>query len=95
MQEIRGLDRKNLLEWLKESMLLDSEDEEKFSNAKINGKVFLNHASDWKFFKEECNLPPGPSDRLAKLAREVIEKETIGTKNKPYLSHHARHADTS
>jgi hypothetical protein len=88
MQEIRGLDRKKLLEWIKESILLDSEDEEKFSNAKINGKVFLNHPGDIEFFKS-ANLPIGVSDELAELASEAIGKVTIGAKSKSYLSRHA------
>ena len=86
-----------LLTWIKQvkPTLLSGEDLENLKKEQINGDVFLDHASDWKFFKEACNLPAGPSDRLAKLASEVIEKETIDTKSQSYLSRHARHADTS
>jgi Predicted AAA-ATPase len=48
----------------------------------------LDHADDLKFFQEGCKLPIGPSDGLAKLASEVIGKETIDTKSKSCLSRH-------
>ena len=85
-----------LLTWIQqvEPTLLSSGDVENFKKEHINGNVFLDHANDRKFFKEECNLPAGPSHGLAKLANEVIRK-TIGTKSQSYLSRHARHADTS
>jgi hypothetical protein len=70
-------------------------DLENFKKEHINGDVFLGHASDWKFFKEECNLPAGPSDGPATLASEVTGKETIGTKSQSYLSRHAHHTGTS
>ena len=92
VEKIRSLDRNNLLEWIKESISLDSEDEVKFSNAKINGKVFLNHAGDIEFFKG-AHLPIGVCDELAELASEVMGKKTIGTKSKSYLSCQASHAD--
>jgi len=86
-----------LLAWIQQvkPTLLSGEDLENFKKEHINGDAFLDHAGDWKFFKEGWNLPIGPSDGLAKLASEVIRKETIGTKSQSYLSHHARHADTS
>jgi hypothetical protein len=97
IEMIRKMDYEALLTWIKKvkPTLLSSEGLENFRKEQIDGDVFLDHASDLKFFKEECNLPAGPSDKLAKLASEVIRKESIGTKSQPYLSRHARHADTS
>ena len=94
---IRKMGYEALLTWIQQvkPTLLSGEDLENFKKEHINGDVFLGHASDRKFFKEECNLPAGPSDGLAKLASDVIGKETIGTKSQSYLSRHARHADTS
>jgi hypothetical protein len=76
-----------LLTWIQqvEPTLLSGKDLENFKREHINGDVFLDHASDWMFFKEGCNLPAGPSDELAELASDVIGKETIGTKSKSYL----------
>jgi hypothetical protein len=97
IENIREKGYEALLEWIQQvkPTLLSGEDLENFKKEHITGDVFLDHASDRKFFKEECNLPAGPSDGLAKLASEVIGKETIGTENQSYLSRHARHADTS
>jgi hypothetical protein len=97
VEEIRKMDDEELLKWIqqKKPKLLRDEVLENFKKEYISGDVFLDHANDRKFFKEECNLPAGPSDGLAKLANEVIGEETIGTKSQSYLSRHARHADTS
>ena len=94
-EDIRKMDYVALLQWIQqaEPALLSGENLENFKKEHINGDVFLHHASDWKFFKEACNLPAGPSNGLAKLAGEVIEKEIIGTKSQSYLSRHARHAN--
>ena len=95
IEKIGKMDYEALLTWIQEvkPTLLRDEDIEKFKKEHINGEIFLVHASDWKFFKEDCNLPTGPSDELAKLASEVIGKEAIGMKSKSYLSYHAHHAD--
>ena len=95
IKKIREMDNEELLTWIQqeEPKLLRGEDLENFKKAHINGEVFLDLAGDWKFFKEDCNLPTGPSDELAKLASEVIGKEAIGMKSKSYLSYHAHHAD--
>jgi hypothetical protein len=97
VEKIRKMDYEALLTWIQKvkPALLRGEDIEKFKKEHINGETFLDHASDRKFFKEDCNLPTGTSDALARLASEVIGKETIGTKSQSYLSRHALHADTS
>jgi hypothetical protein len=94
-EDIRKMGYVALLKWIKQvkSTLLSDEDLKNFKKEQINGDVFLDHASDWKFFKEACNLPAGPSDGLAKLASEVIEKKIIGTMRQSYLSRHARHTN--
>jgi hypothetical protein len=96
IKEIRKMGYEALLTWIKQAKptLLSGEDLENFKKEHITGDVFLDHAIDWKSFKEGCNLPAGPSDGLAKLASEVIRKETMGTESQSYLSRHARHADT-
>jgi len=97
VKKIREMDYEELLTWIKQKKptLLRGEILTDFKTKYINGDVFLDHADDLRFFQEGCKLPIGPSDGLAKLARVVIEKETIGTKSQSYLSRHARHADTS
>jgi len=97
VKKIREMGYEELLTWIQQEnpKLLSGEDLENFKKAHIGGNVFLYHAGDLKFFEEGCKLPIGTSDGLAILANEVIGKVTIGTKSKPYLSRHARHADTS
>src|SRR6266516_3936386 len=73
IEEIRSWDRKKLLLWILQKLSIEPEDEEKFSNAKINGKVFSNHAGDREFFMS-AGLPLGVSDELADLARETSNK---------------------
>ena len=96
MQEIGGLNRKNLLEWLKQKLSLEPKDEgkfsEKFSEAEIDAQLFLKNAGNLEFF-QNAGLSYGLSFKLANLASEVMGKKTIGTKSKSYLSCHARHAD--
>jgi len=96
-KSIREMGYGALLAWIErvKPTLLSGEDLENFKKEHINGDTFLDHAGDWKFFKEGCNLPTGPSDELAKLAREVIEGKIIGTMSQSALSCHACHADTS
>jgi hypothetical protein len=89
VEKMREMDYGQLLEWIqqKKPKLLMDKDIENFKKERISGDVFLDHACDWKFFKEGCNLPAGPSDGLAKLA------SVITSKSYPILSCHARHAD--
>jgi hypothetical protein len=97
IKEIRKMGYEALLTWITQAKpaLLSGKDLKHFKKEHINGDVFLDHAGDWKFFKERCNQPAGPCDGLAKLASEIIGKETIGTKSQSYLSRYTRHADTS
>src|SRR5271154_736438 len=69
VEEIRKMDDEELLKWIqqKKPKLLRDEVLENFKKEYISGDVFLDHANDRKFFKEDCNLPAGPSDGLAKL----------------------------
>jgi hypothetical protein len=97
IEKIRKMDYEALVTWIQDvkPTLLSGEDVEKLKKEHINGDIFVDHGSDRKFFKEECNLPAGPSYGLAKLASEVIGEETIGTKSQSYLSRHALHSDIS
>jgi hypothetical protein len=92
IKEIRKMGYEALLTWIKQAKptLLSGEDLENFKKEHINGDVFLDHASDRKFFKEECNLPAGPSDGLAKLASEVkgkFEGSTTRKRERPPHTH--------
>ena len=91
VEEIRCWNRGQLLDWIQQNLIepLDDEDKELFLKAKINGKVFLNHAGDERFFRKRCKLPPGISDSLASLASKVI-----GTKSKSCRLHYTHHADS-
>jgi len=95
-QEIRSLNRKTLLEWLKQKLSLEPEDEKKFSEtfseAGIDAQVFLKGAGDDELF-QRAGFTFGVSIRLADLASEVIGEDTVGTKSKSYLSCHPCHAE--
>ena len=80
IEEVKYWDAEELLEWIKENRpkLLKGDKLEEFEAKDISGDVFLDHAGDIKFFEEECNLPIGTSERLAKLASEVIGKQNMG-----------------
>jgi len=60
------------------SKLLKDDQVKKLEQEDISGDIFLNHAGDVGFFKHECNLPIGASERLANLARELAGGETAG-----------------
>jgi hypothetical protein len=72
---IRYWDREELIQWIQKEMpkMLTDEILKIFKEAYISGNVFLNHANDKKFFRDECRLPPGISEDLASLA-EVLKK---------------------
>lgn len=95
IEKIRKMNSEELLRWIQgeKPELLKGEVLKKFKKEYISGYVFLDRAGDRKFFREESKLPSGPSLELAKLASEVIGKETMGIKSKSYLSCHAYHAD--
>ena len=82
IQEIRGFGDDELLQWIqqKEPKLIRGENIQKFKEAAITGRSFLNHAGDVDFFERKCRLPPVLSDDLADLASEII-----GKKSKYYL----------
>jgi len=62
-----------LLKWIqqKHPKLLEDDDLTKLRKERVDGVVFLNHAGDKKYFREECNLAGGTSERLANLAKET------------------------
>jgi len=87
-QEIRSLNQKNLLEWLKQRLSLEPKNEkkfsEKFSEAEIDAQVFLKGAGNEEYFLK-AGFSFGHSVKLADLASEVMRKKTIGTKSKSYF----------
>jgi hypothetical protein len=82
--EINELDADELLEWIqqKRPKVLKGDTLKKFKEAEIPGRAFLMLADNVEFFKNECNLPIGPSLVLADLAREIAGVETAGAKSK-------------
>jgi hypothetical protein len=85
--KIREMDDEELLRWIQQKIpkLLRDQVLLNFKDQYITGDIFLDQAGNAKFFEEKCNLPTGPSYGLAKLASEVLEKETRGIKSKAYL----------
>jgi len=83
----------DLLAWIKDKRpdLLDDEDSEKLRKAEMSGEAFLAWAGDRVFFKNGCDLRPGPAAVLADLSRKLAEEEK---KSKFYLSCHAHHVDS-
>ena len=75
IQEIRNWDDEELLQWIqkkKPRLLGNGYLQKKFKQAYITGDVFLDHANDVCFFEDRCKLPPGTSDGLVKLARNLF-----------------------
>ena len=83
IEEIKKLDEDELLGWIQEKLpkLLKDDDLKKLQGERVDGVVFLNHAGDKKYFREECNLAIGTSERLANLAREIAGGVTAGSKS--------------
>jgi hypothetical protein len=77
-------DADELLDWIQQKLptLLNGDDLKKLKEERIHGVIFLNHAGDRKYFREECNLPIGTSEMLADLARKIAGGETAGIKSK-------------
>jgi hypothetical protein len=84
IEEIKNWDEDDLLEWIQQRhpKLLKGDDLKKLKGERVDGVIFLNHAGDKKYFREECNLASGTSERLANLAREIAGGETAGMKSK-------------
>ena len=77
VEEIKEWDADELLEWIQqnEPKQLKGDALEKFKAACISGMVFLMKAGNVEFFENKCNLPIGPSEALAGLARNIAGKK--------------------
>jgi len=84
IDEIKRCDPGELLKWfdINRPKALTSKSRDKFEGADIDGTTFLDHAGDMKYFHEGCKLPIGTSERLARLAAEIVGGETAGIKSK-------------
>ena len=73
---IRRWKKDELLKWIQQklSIPLKPQDAEKFSNAGIDGEVFLKGAGDKDFFRS-AGLSFGASVKLAELAKEIIGRK--------------------
>ena len=76
IQDIRGWDADELLPWIQQKLYipLKPKDVERFSNAEIDGEVFLRHPGDRMFFVS-AGFSFGVSDKLADLA-EITRKKS-------------------
>ena len=85
-EQVKGWDHVTLLNWIRNNRpgMLDDADLKKFEDEQITGDDFLGNAGNARFFKDICDLPGGPSYRLAKLASEFAEagRESAGIKSK-------------
>jgi hypothetical protein len=85
-EQVKGWDHVTLLNWIGNNRpgMLGDADLKKFEDERIAGDDFLGNAGNTRFFKDICNLPGGPSYRLAKLASEFAEagRESAGIKSK-------------
>jgi len=73
IEKIETWDEDDLLKWIQQRhpKLLKGDDFKKLKRERVDGVVFLTHAGDKKYFRKECNLASGTSERLANLARET------------------------
>jgi hypothetical protein len=74
-QKIRSWDRKELLPWVKQKLMLEPDDEKKFKKAKINGNTFLECGTDITFFMK-AKIPIGISYELSELAKMFSSKKS-------------------
>jgi hypothetical protein len=84
-EKINEFDGEELLKWILEDhkkTFKDDEQVEKFRAADIDGATFLEHADQVEYFQKNCDLPIGPCERLARLARTIMGPETAGAKSK-------------
>ena len=68
IEVIGNWDEEDLLKWIqqKHSKLLNDNDRAKLKRECVDGVVFLNHAGDKKYFREDCDLAGGDKDLYAK-----------------------------
>ena len=73
IEEIKNWDEDELLKWIQQRhpKLLKGDDLKKLKGERVDGVVFLNHAGGNEYFRKECNLASGTSERLANLASEI------------------------
>jgi hypothetical protein len=84
IEEIKAWDEEDLLKWIQQRYpkLLKDDDLTKLKRERVDGVVFLNHGGDQKYFREECNLASGTSERLANLAKEtagMVQEQATST----------------
>jgi hypothetical protein len=74
---MKSWDETSLLSWIQKRLNgpLQDDDSEKFLTARISGDDFLEHAGDGKSF-QEAGISFGPSDRLARLAKTIVESKS-------------------
>ena len=84
VEKVKKWDYKELLQWIQqnEPIPLTGNNLENFKEAHIPGQVFLKYAGNAEFFEKKCRLSIGPSETLAGLAAEIMERETAGIKSK-------------
>jgi hypothetical protein len=95
-QKMEGWNKDRLLNWIQDKRpgQLEGDSLEIFKKAAIPGLIFLKHAGDKKYFREECGLPLGPSEVLADLASEIIEGDKTNREGKCGLSYYGHHLDS-
>jgi len=72
-EQVKEWNEDKLLDWINKKLPKPLKDDtiKKFKKAEISGRAFLTLAGNVEFFKNEFNLPIGPSLALADLAREA------------------------
>ena len=85
-EQVKGWDHVTLLNWIRNNRpgILGDTNLKKFEDEQIAGDNFLGNAGNTRFFKDICNLPGGPSNKLAKLASKFAAagRESAGIKSK-------------
>ena len=77
IQEVRSWEAPTLLQWIQKALAvpLKPVNAQKFLNAEIDGEAFLGVAGREEFF-QKLGISPGPSVRLAQLAKKIIDAES-------------------
>ena len=92
IEEIETWDTCDLVNWIKQRApkLLQVDDIKKLKRERVDGVVFLKHGGDKEYFRNDCNLAGGTSERLADLAFETMQQ--IGKEQDTSTSKFTDHA---
>jgi hypothetical protein len=72
VSDVKEWTEKELFSFIQsQNILREGKDRRTFTKAKIDGDMFLTDGDTTHFWHVECDLPAGPSKRLASLVKKI------------------------